>query len=111
MPVSYTPAGLFNQDCMACLQAKAANGDADAQIALHYIACMSEFLACRMLTGKPNDPCQQKSVRKIPPNIANKFQNFDCTQSQGPGGVSYAVSGFTSSVIEDPDWDRRGNRP
>lgn len=108
--ISYTSDGLFGGDCLSCLMSKAAAGDADAQRALHFLACLTEFMACRMFTGNPDAACDDKRVRKMPKGVDGLFNAFDCDDLTTSGGkLRLNVSGLTTAIIEDVDWDDRGS--
>lgn len=109
-PVVYSPEGLFNQSCLECLMEKAKQGDPHARRALHFLSCLTEFMACRMLAGPPGAPCSQRTVKPLPGPLHPLYDNLDC------GGVRIStndklqllVSGTAHAIIEDEEWDRRG---
>ena len=113
----YSAESLFTRDCLQCLGDKSNSSDPEeakmARAALSLIACVSEFMACRMLTGKRGDDCATRDVKRIPKVVLDMIDRFNCGTLMAPGSTKYdlPVSGLVHAIIEDEDWDRRGSTP
>lgn len=107
----FTPECLFCGDCLSALEQRAQLGDAHAQRAARFLACICEFMAERMLTGGPNDPPDQRQVRPLPKALHPILDQCDCSALRDECGdkLLLLASGTMHAIVEDKDWTTHGS--